>query len=354
MMRAIKNDLDYLAARLHGRRCRLAEGERLDELCRLGGISELARTLYPEREIRTANGLQRRWVSDLAGEFVELAAFLTGAGAQLLTWMLARFQVENVKLLLRGFTGGRPLESLERHLISLPAELGIHSEALAAAGSLAEFVRLLPAGPLRESLDEFVQGARDPPRLFFLEAALDRGYYRELLDRARRISGEDRKVVAPLVFQEADLFHLMLVVRGRFFYGLEPEILRPFHVKGTELSRSLFIRLLSAPDLLTGAGSLAGLVLDRLPTGLRESSASPDSRLPALLEACAWNRYLGLAERAFRRSHMGLGAVIGYAGIRRVEVANLITLSEGLRAGLPAEVIRGRLTPRSEREVAHV
>jgi vacuolar-type H+-ATPase subunit C/Vma6 len=51
---------------------------------------------------------------------------------------------------------------------------------------------------------------------------------------------------------------------------------------------------------------------------------------------------------------MGLGAVVAYASIRRVEVANLISLSEGVRAGVAPEVVRRRLIPRQDIEGAHV
>ena len=72
------------------------------------------------------------------------------------------------------------------------------------------------------------------------------------------------------------------------------------------------------------------------------------------LEALAWKRFQRLANGAFRRDHMGLGAVVGYAGLRRVETANLITLSEGIRTGMTAEAIRARLVPRKELEAAYV
>jgi vacuolar-type H+-ATPase subunit C/Vma6 len=49
-----------------------------------------------------------------------------------------------------------------------------------------------------------------------------------------------------------------------------------------------------------------------------------------------------------------LGAIIGYMGLRRVEVANLITISEGIYSGLTAENIRGRLIPRTDVEGTHV
>ena len=76
--------------------------------------------------------------------------------------------------------------------------------------------------------------------------------------------------------------------------------------------------------------------------------------IPQPWRLLAWKRFLRLANRAFRRSHMDLGAVVGYAGIRRVEVANLISLSEAIRTGMAAEVIRARLIPRNDLESADV
>ena len=67
-----------------------------------------------------------------------------------------------------------------------------------------------------------------------------------------------------------------------------------------------------------------------------------------MLEVLAWHRYLRLARAAMRRSQLALGVVAGYAAIRRVELANLITLSEGIRAGVEPDVIRRRLIPRPD------
>jgi vacuolar-type H+-ATPase subunit C/Vma6 len=51
---------------------------------------------------------------------------------------------------------------------------------------------------------------------------------------------------------------------------------------------------------------------------------------------------------------MGLGAVFGYVGIRRVEVANLITLSEGIATAKASETLRARLLPRNDWESVYV
>jgi hypothetical protein len=69
-------DLDYLAANVHGRRSRLAEAERLDALCRLRTVTDLARALFPESRFLTAAALQRVLILDQVEELTEIASRL--------------------------------------------------------------------------------------------------------------------------------------------------------------------------------------------------------------------------------------------------------------------------------------
>ncbi len=351
MARLMTNDLDYLAARLHGRRSRLAEAERLDGLCGLQTIPELGRAIYPGAEFHAVADFQSRLAQDLVREMCGYLRHLDGAGRDLLAWMLVRFQVENIKVLLRGVLSRTPIETLEAHLIVLPRDLALDTQSLVTAKSLKDFADRLPAGAIRASMREAADVYHDQTRPFFLEAALDGGYLRELLARTGQLPDEDKELIQPIVLQEVNTFHLMLVVRGRFFYGVPLELLLPLHIRGSGISRGRFSAMLSAPDIRNAVSVAVGKAIDDLLSGRESNEASID---PATLEALAWKRYLRLSNRAFRRSHMGLGAVVGYVGIRRVEVANLITLSEGVRTGTTAEAIRKRLIPRTDLEAVHV
>ncbi len=347
------NDLDYLATRLHGRRARMAEAERVDGLCRLADIPELSRTLYPEAEFRTAVDLQRRLAQDLVDELSGMLKHLEGPGADLLSWMLVRFQVENLKVLLRGQARRMPLAVLERHVLRLPREWALDMPALAGADSVETFTARLPLGLLRKSLREALDTYREEPRLFFREGALDKSYFQELLARGERIPEDDQALIQSLLRQEVDMFHLALVVRGKFQYGIAAELLAPFHVPGSGISRERFAAMLAASELAAAAGLAVERALDALPAepGAGEAKAAA---LPAALEAMAWSRFLRLSNRAFRRSHMGLGAIVGYVGIRRVQLANLITLSEGIADGMGRESLCARFIPRSDLEAANV
>lgn len=345
-MREKARDIDYLVARLHARRSTMAEAERLDSLCRIRNLPEFFRTIYPDSEIKEIVDFQRLAVQKLIGEVSGLRAYITGPGAVLLERILVRFQAENLKVLLRACLSKAPAEAIEGHLVSLPAEFALNTPSLSVAESLADFVRSMPKGLLQGNMERALIIYADNPRPFFMEAALDRGYLLGLVAGTEGLPQEERQIVGPMVYQEADIFHLMLVARGKFYYNLTPGLLRPLHVEGTRIPGRLFTLMLSSPDLSTSIGLVAERVLDAMP--LHQGPKDPSMTMDAVeVEALAWKRFLHLANLAFRRSHMGLGAVMGYAGLRRIEVANLITMSEGIRRNMTPEAIRERLIPRT-------
>ena len=333
-------DLDFLAANIHGRRSRLAEAERLDALCRIRTLPDLARALFAERRFPTVAHLERALVLEQVEELSGLASRLGGASGRFLDWLRMRFRMENVKVLVRGFSSGMALRDLQPHLIPLPGDLAVDAGALAGAGAIEAFAAAVEPEPLRAGLRRGIDLYNKRPRPFFPEAGLDHGYLTELLARAGALGRAHRDDVLEVARQEADTFHLALVARGRFSYNLSPEMLLPFHVPGTRIREQQFRQMTEAESLAEAASLAVGAAIDAMP-----QAPEPDA---AALEVLAWDRCYRLANRTFRRSHMGLGAVVAYAAIRRVELANLITLAEGIRAHLAPEALRRRLIPRAE------
>jgi vacuolar-type H+-ATPase subunit C/Vma6 len=329
----------------------MAERERLDDLCRVRSVPELGRAIFAGAEISITTEFQRRLVQDLAAEMSWCLKHLDAEDQDFIAWLLARFQVENAKLLLRGFLTHTPLEFLQPGLVPLPSGLTLDAAALLAAKSLEEFAEHLPAGSPRNRLHAVIANQREMPSAFILETALDAGYFQELVARNNRLRGGETEIIKPLISQEANQFQFLLVARGRFHFGLSAETLSPLLVS-RNVSEWLNA-VLSAPDVLSAAKSVVGIVIDTLPSASR-SSNGPAAIEISIIEALAWQRYLRLANLTFRRSHNGVGAVAGYFGVRRMEIANLITLSESIRLGVDERETRVRLLPRTELEVAHV
>ncbi|HSA03173.1 MAG TPA: V-type ATPase subunit, partial [Candidatus Paceibacterota bacterium] len=308
MIRDIRNNPDFLAALLHGRRSHMAERERLEALCRIRTIRQFESEISPGSQTDSIRKIQQRLAQDLAREITRIAARLVPTDADLIRWLAVRFQVENLKVLLRSLlTGIRPAAMLP-HLLPLPRELAWNVETVETTQSMEDLAHLLPQGPMRKSWVEAVAVYEGENRPFFFEAALDRAYFRELLARTEALTGDDRDLARPLVLQEIDTYHLMLVARGVFIHRLEAKILLPLHVTGTGISHERFTAMLTDPDLRAAAGRALGRALDTLPAAPTEASEPAMPVDPAGLEALAWNRFLRLANRAFRRSHMGFAA----------------------------------------------
>jgi vacuolar-type H+-ATPase subunit C/Vma6 len=298
-------------------------------------------------------GFQRRLVQELVWEFSEYLGCLRGAGASVLAWVLARFEIENVKVMLRSLVSAFPYQQVQKHLIPLPHPPGESSKPAPAVKSLDDVLDRLPAGMDGKRLKKIWNRYREPVSPFFLESTLDQVYFQELIARTGRLSRDDREVVEPLAAQDVDTFHLMVVLRGRFHYRLDSEALLPLHVRGARISYGRCAAMLGAPGAASALRCAIGQALDDMPFK-EEPGAGANSAVTAAGEALAWKRFLRLANRTFRCGHMALGQVIGYAGLRRVEVINLITLSEAIRAGVPAADIRPRLIPRSRVEASYV
>lgn len=349
------NDLDHWAARVHGRRSNMAEARRLDALARSQNFDEFTHAKFPATELRTVTAFQNHSVRVMVHELVELRAAVSGAGGRLLEWLLVRFQVENLKVLLRAWAARLPFERCQNHLVALPKTLAWDGAALVQADSLQKFIELLPRENLfRPALELGLGAEATAPTPFFHEAVLDRAFLMELLARAGTLPGADQPVISAVVQQEADTFHLMLMARGRFYHEMKREQLLPFHLVGTQLSRACFAAMLNDDDLYTAMSRAVDRALDR---GLPTKPGTDESHVPldaSTIEALAWKRLVRLAKRAFRQGHVGLGAIVGYLVLRRAGVANLITLSEGLRLGMAAEPLRARLIPRGEPEGMHV
>jgi vacuolar-type H+-ATPase subunit C/Vma6 len=347
----------------------MAEGERLVGLCRIRHLPDFTNAIFPGMD-EDIDHFQQHVVNELAGELSGFLSSMSGRGAALLYWTLARFHVENLKILVRlNLTKSHltrsdlhPPEShvdnLTQYIIPLSGELALDGKALASANTLEEFVQLVPIRFFRDTIERAIKIYQENIRPYFLEAALDSAYFQVLLTRLQglhKFSHKDYEILTPMILQEVDIFHLMHIIRGRFHYGLKPEVLQLFHVAGTRISRGIFKEILDSHDLVESVGMLQGRVVDEVPFIHELSCESGASAVDETsLERYAWKRYLRLANLAFRQSHIGLAAVIGYVGIRRIEIANLITISEGIRKGLAPEKIYTRLIVLSDKEDAHV
>lgn len=280
-----------------------------------------------------ARSLEQRIVAQILDETRVLIRPLSGAARAFLTFWTARFEMSNVKTLLRSkMTGERPAAVLER-LTPMGALGRLDNQDLAHAEDVGELLRRLASGPyagiVRHARRAFEQSG-DP---FSLDAALDQGYYEGLVLRTRplekSLGAPFRQLMADLV----DRVNLVWLLRYRFNYGLPPAqvyyllVGSQYSLSGPRLkhlaaldSLEAVLAALPAPwqARLSGAADIPGVHARMEHAAAQQALRVLHSRAPAMARAFAYlilrerdlravrsllrGRHLGLADGAIRQA----------------------------------------------------
>lgn len=275
------------------------------------------------------HSLEARIVAILLDETRILLRPLAGPARQFLLYWVARFEVSNVKSLIRAKLAGAGAAAAR------PFDLGVFTRLDAAELMRAEDVVELMRRLERTAYAEIVRNARqafeeshDP---FILDATLDRAYYEGLMRRARAVAAEADAGFGRLLADLIDRINLVWLLRYRFNYGLPPAqayYLLPGH--GHRLGAERLRALVGADGI---AEVLAGLPepLARQLAGLADIPA-----IATRLERQA----MAQAEAELARPGRPLTRALAYLMLREAGLRDLRAVLRGRRLGLPAADIR--------------
>jgi len=333
----------YLNTRVSLYSTRLLRDEDLDSLIRLPqaeivdalsshGLPQLAAGFdRSSSTVQDARSLEQRIIGQMLDETQVLIRPLSGDERAFLMYWTGRFEISNVKTLLRGkMTGERPAALLAR-LTPMGPFGRIDNQELAHVEDAGELLQRLESGPyasmVRLARRTFEQ-THDP---FNLDAALDRGYYEGLIRRARPLENAEGAAFRKLMSSLIDRINLVWLLRYRFNYGLPPAqvyyllLSSHYSLPGTRL------RELASLDSLQA-------VLDALPPEWQARLAGVED-VPAV-----FSRIERLAaEQASQILHSGAPAMtraFAYLILRERDLRAVRALLRGRHLALSEEAIR--------------
>ena len=146
---------------------------------------------------------------------------LKGPARRLLTHWASRYEVLNIKALVRGKIGQLPNEEIEKSLFRLPGFLSLNHDQLLNTDSVTELLRQLQKTPYQRLATQALRQYEERPDPFLLDATLDQQFYSDLIDRAHHLSGTDRAETLNLIGRIVDRHNLVWSLRYRFNYGLQ-------------------------------------------------------------------------------------------------------------------------------------
>lgn len=336
-------DQAYLRTRLAIMRANLLGQEKLaalvqmpfDELAKQTGFDTIKGASEAVRLAAFERTLMQTWLDDISA----LLRPLEGPARRLLTQWASRYELLNIKALVRGKIGQLPNEEIERSLFVLPGFLSLNHDELLNTDSVPELLRHLQKTRYRRLATQALRQYEERPDPFLLDATLDQQFYSDLSSRAQRLAGDDRSETLNLIGRIVDRHNLVWGLRYRFNYGLQPsEVLYLAIDGGRVLNRSQLQRILQA-DTLQEA-------LQQLPGNLLSQGEMP--RQITLIEVAIRDDLSAYAERAMRRSPSALTSVLAYLVLRHGDIIKLYAIVHARVYGLSDDLLGEALYPLRE------
>ena len=345
-------DYGYGNARIRGMRSRLLAPNFYEQLIQTQDLARMIAVLSdteygPDLEEKLLHGRTTTQVDEalrdnIVRTYRKVLGFLDGQAAYLATTLLSRWDVFNVKTIIRGRHLGMHADEIDSNV--MPAgqfssgELSVLSrspDVRAVVDTLATW-GVEYAGALSQAVVEY---QRDGD-IAALELALDRYYAMWAMQRLAKRNANYR-LAAKIVSIQIDTTNLMTAIRLQKadMEGVDP--LRFFLPGGLDVDERLFAELTSMSDI------------DELLDGLK---ATPYGRpleeevihfievgSVSVFERALEDYLMRKALRADRGDPLGVGLIIGYLWAKHNEVTNLRIIVKGTTIGMPEDRMRREL-----------
>jgi V/A-type H+-transporting ATPase subunit C len=169
-----------------------------------------------------------------------------GEARNLLLYWARKFELYNLKALVRGKLSGLDERAIRDNLYDLPENLSLPHETLLHTESVLELLRHLELSPYSAIASQARHVYEERHEPFALEATIDQRYYAGLLKRVRELQGLDLKETQQVVGLLLDQLNLLWLLRYRFSYGLSAsEAYYQLTPSPRQMHRSLLLKLVN-------------------------------------------------------------------------------------------------------------
>ena len=309
-----------------------------EELARSTGFDAISGSNDAARLAAFERALMQTWLDEISA----LLRPLEGAARQLLTQWASRYELLNIKALIRGKIGQLPNEEIERSLFTLPCFLSLNHDELIHTDSIHELLRHLQKTRYRRLASQALRQYEESPDPFLIDATLDQHFYNDLIHRAHRLGDDDRTEMLNMIGRFIDRRNLVWSLRYRFNYGLQASQILYLAIDGGRVLSRLKLQQIVQMDTLNEA-------LRLLPANLLRHGEMPKEILK--IEVAMRDDLSEHAEHAMHYSPSALTSVLAYLVLRHGEVRKLYAILHARVHGLSDSLLDEALNPLQE-EVA--
>lgn len=315
---------------IRARLSRLLDRPTWARLLEAGTVEEMSRLARhaPEGGISLQN-----LRGEVAGAASALIRFLPRGSRDLVIWYHRRFEIENLKTVLRAVHYHLPPSRPRASLIPLQSARW-RWETLVEAASISAVVEQIRESPYARPLENAMERYRQEGRLFHLEIAVDLFYFQKLVKLIQAQGGNDKADARQFLGRWIAIQNLLWAYRYRIYGRMTPEEIINYtlhHAFGAGLDTVRRIAL----------GSPVAVEAERL--GFAISPGISELQALTEIEILGERDLFRQATTAISRPLSRLGGVLAYLRLLDAEVRDLTVIMEGKTIGLSGPEIARRM-----------
>ncbi|NLM35588.1 MAG: V-type ATPase subunit [Clostridiales bacterium] len=263
--------------------------------------------------------LKRKYISN----FTKLSHFLRDDYRKLLKVIFTRFEVDDIKVIIRGKYIGKRTEDLEQRISYKCSMSTINYDELLQADNVEQVVDKLKGTIYYKYIYNLVDSIEDDG-LFRIEMALDSVYFILLKRFIKKLPKEDKEVVEKINGIQADLLNIQMIYRGLKYYQLPSEILFNYAVQdGCKLKKDDLKRLCYSKNIDD--------FLNKIKTTAYKEIFNISEFEDYLLEKEMMAFLQKLYTRYKTEAKMNISVILAYLELSLIEYRNIVSIVENKR-----------------------
>lgn len=286
--------------------------------------------------------LEQQNLTLLLREFQVLIRPLSGSARDLFSYWVHRFEIGNLKAIIRGKMAGQPQRAMQQNLLDMGSFTRLPTAELLQTDSLEELLRRLDRTAYASITGLARQLLERGEALFAIDAAIDRRYFAGLARRGDEVDNAGYPLLRTIVGSVIDRVNLVWLLRYRFAYNLPPAQAYYLLIPASYRLSARALQQLAQAGSLAEAIASAPEPFARLLDGTRNSTEAT-----LRLEFETWR----IASNVLYHSSFNVARALAYMVLRERDLRWRRAIAYGRSLRVPSEVIRTALgLPRLERE----
>ncbi len=324
----------YLHARVNLFAGQLLGVEQLDAMIDQPYGEDAHDAVEADIPLQYSGDLDQSNVTILLRELSVLIRPLSGSARELLGYWAHRFELGNLKTIIRGKMANQPQPSIEAQLQDMGSFTSLPIAELLQSDSPAELLRRLEQTPYAEIASQARHLLEQGEALFALDSALDRRYFAGLARRGAALDDTSAQLLRGIVGSIIDRVNLVWLLRYRYAYNLPPAQAYYLLIPASHRLQAQPLQQLAQCASFDDAIASLPAPFDRLLAGVRNPT-----EVTLKLEQESWR----VATRALNHSSFNVARALAYLMLRERDLRRLRAVVRGRTMRMDAAMIRTAL-----------